>query len=85
MTLNQYSSKLGYVSAPFDLPAPYVLSMAAKALDVSKTDNVSVQVPAYVPYSGRRSSASPATGFSDVHKREQEELCANAMNLDYGM
>lgn len=42
-----------------------------------------VQVPAYVPYSGRPPSASPATGFSDVHKKEQESLCANAMNLDY--
>ncbi|KAL3160716.1 hypothetical protein ABBQ32_010627 [Trebouxia sp. C0010 RCD-2024] len=41
------------------------------------------EVPAYVPYSGRPPSASPATGFSDVHKKEQESLCANAMDLDY--
>ena len=42
-----------------------------------------VQVPAYVPYSGRPPSASPATGFSDVHKREQDELCTNAMDLEF--
>ncbi len=44
-----------------------------------------MQVPAHVPYAGRQPSASPATGFSDVHKREQDELCTNAMNLEYAL
>ncbi|KAL0048536.1 hypothetical protein WJX82_005284 [Trebouxia sp. C0006] len=43
------------------------------------------EVPAHVPYAGRQPSASPATGFSDVHKREQDELCTNAMDLEYAL
>ena len=47
--------------------------------------DMSMQVPAHVPYAGRQPSASPATGFSDVHKREQDELCTNAMDLEYAL
>ena len=57
------------------------LSRTTDAVLVSRC--ICLQVPAYVPYAGRPPSASPATGFSDVHKREQEGLCSDAMNLEY--
>lgn len=34
-----------------------------------------------VPYAGRAPSAATATGFGDVHKREQAELVNQALDV----
>ena len=36
-----------------------------------------------LPYAGREHAASTSTGFVTVHKKEQEAIVANALNLEY--
>jgi 2-oxoglutarate dehydrogenase E1 component len=40
------------------------------------------EVPLRIPYAGRPSMASTATGFGEVHAKEQSSLIATALNLD---
>ena len=38
---------------------------------------------AQIPYAGREQSASPATGYSGIHKQQQEKLVKDALDLDF--
>lgn len=36
-----------------------------------------------MPYAGRQPSAATATGFGDVHAREQAKLIKDALDVNY--
>lgn len=43
--------------------------------------NPDATVPHMIAYAGREPSASPATGYSSVHKEEQKSVVDTAMSL----
>jgi 2-oxoglutarate dehydrogenase E1 component len=41
------------------------------------------QLPPHIPYAGRVTSASTATGYGDIHAQEQAKLISEALDLEF--